>query len=120
MRPMGDIVSDLEDLVEEMVDDHDLQWGSIMAVVYDYLRVHRPDAQEEYVDGGNPYYYYGPEKEGLHLTRCNTIADLEIAAIREVMLRTRGNLTEAAKELGIGRAKLYAKVKKYNIGCLRD
>lgn len=61
MRPLGDIISDLENLTEEMVDDHDMQWGDILAIVHNYLRVHRPDAQEEYEEGTNPLYYYGPE-----------------------------------------------------------
>lgn len=63
MRKLGDVISDLENLTEEMVEDHDLQWGDILAVVHNYLRVHRPDTQEECVDGGNPYYYYGPQLE---------------------------------------------------------
>jgi hypothetical protein len=63
MRRLGDITQDLEDLVSEMVDDHDLQWGEILNIVHGYLVVHRPDAQEEYEEGDSPVFYYGPEDE---------------------------------------------------------
>ena len=39
--------------------------------------------------------------------------DLEYAAIRDAMLKTRGNKTEAAALLGISRNALYKKLKKY-------
>ena len=42
------------------------------------------------------------------------ISDLEIKAIKEA-IEFYGNLTVAAKALGIGRATLYRKVKVYNI-----
>jgi len=61
MRPLGDIMHDLEALATEMVDDHDLQWGDILNLIYGYLVVHRPDAQEEYEEGGHPVFFYGPE-----------------------------------------------------------
>lgn len=43
------------------------------------------------------------------------INDLEAQAIEKAIYAYRGNLTEAAKALGIGRATLYRKVKLYNI-----
>lgn len=60
MRPMGGILLDLEKLMEEMVYDHDLQWGDVISLVHGYLMVHMPTAQEEYVEGGHPVLYYGP------------------------------------------------------------
>lgn len=45
----------------------------------------------------------------------STINDLESMAIRNAIFEYKGNLTEAAKALGIGRATLYRKVKQYNI-----
>lgn len=45
----------------------------------------------------------------------STINDLEAQAIEKAIHSFRGNLTEAAKALGIGRATLYRKVKLYNI-----
>ena len=47
--------------------------------------------------------------------KVQTIDQLESNAIRQAIGNFRGNLTEAAKALGIGRATLYRKVKQYNI-----
>lgn len=44
-----------------------------------------------------------------------TINQLEATAIENAITAFKGNLTEAAKALGIGRATLYRKVKQYNI-----
>lgn len=44
-----------------------------------------------------------------------TINQLEAGAIENAIGAFKGNLTEAAKALGIGRATLYRKVKQYNI-----
>ncbi|OFZ30185.1 MAG: hypothetical protein A2622_10085 [Bdellovibrionales bacterium RIFCSPHIGHO2_01_FULL_40_29] len=41
--------------------------------------------------------------------------DLEAKAIESAITQFKGNLTEAAKALGIGRATLYRKVKQYHI-----
>lgn len=59
IRPLGDITLDLEDVVSEMVEDHDLQHGEVLALVKAYLEIHFPEAKEEYEDGNAPYYYYG-------------------------------------------------------------
>ncbi len=45
----------------------------------------------------------------------STINDLESMAIKNAIFEYKGNLTEAAKALGIGRATLYRKVKQYSI-----
>ncbi len=44
-----------------------------------------------------------------------TINQLESLAIENAIAAFKGNLTEAAKALGIGRATLYRKVKQYNL-----
>lgn len=44
-----------------------------------------------------------------------TINQLECIAIEAELERTNGNITEAAKNLGIGRATLYRKISQYNI-----
>lgn len=41
--------------------------------------------------------------------------DIEAKAIENAISQYKGNLTEAAKALGIGRATLYRKVKQYQI-----
>jgi hypothetical protein len=63
-RTLGTALLDLETILDEMVDHHDLQWGDILNLVYGHLMVHRPDAREEYVDGdgSHPIFYYGPKE----------------------------------------------------------
>jgi hypothetical protein len=63
MRKLGTILLDLEEILDEMIDDHDLQWGDVIGLVHQHLQVHRPDAQEEYLDSSNPILYYGPKEE---------------------------------------------------------
>ncbi len=58
--------------------------------------------------GGQPMQPIGVQK-------VETINDLECKAIKKAIFEFKGNLTEAAKALGIGRATLYRKVKQYNI-----
>lgn len=48
-------------------------------------------------------------------SRVSTMNELESKAIENAIAQFRGNLTEAAKALGIGRATLYRKVKQYQI-----
>ena len=48
-------------------------------------------------------------------SKVRTINELESMAIENAIHEYNGNLTEAAKALGIGRATLYRKVKQYNI-----
>ena len=47
--------------------------------------------------------------------RVHTFEEMESEAIKQAIMEFRGNLTEAAKALGIGRATLYRKVKQYSI-----
>ncbi len=47
--------------------------------------------------------------------KVQTINELESVAIEKAINEYNGNLTEAAKALGIGRATLYRKVKQYGI-----
>lgn len=59
IRPMGQITEDLEPLILEMIEQHELQWHEILAIIHGYLMVHCPQGQEQYTEGGNPKYYYG-------------------------------------------------------------
>jgi hypothetical protein len=63
IRPLGDVLLEVEPLLLEMVHEHDLQWGDILNLVRGYLEVHCPNAQEKYNAGGNPKFFYGPEEE---------------------------------------------------------
>lgn len=63
IRKMGDILLDLEVVIDEMIDSHDLQFGDVLNLVYGHLVIHRPDAKEIYVeDDSNPIFYYGPKE----------------------------------------------------------
>ncbi len=65
IRPMGKILLDLELLIDEMCLGHDLQKGDVLALVESHIDIHNPESIEEYLDGSNPVYYYGP-KEGIY------------------------------------------------------
>ena len=57
-----------------------------------------------------------PQTSGLQSgSKVSTIEEMESKAIEGAIFQFRGNLTEAAKALGIGRATLYRKVKQYQI-----
>lgn len=58
-RKLGDILLDLEDILDEMYLDHDMQVGDVMALVYANSVIHYPDSIEEYNDGTNPTFKYG-------------------------------------------------------------
>lgn len=63
-RQLGDILLDLEPLLEELVDDQGCQYGDILALVYQHLEVHLPHAKEKYVlDNSSPVFYYGHRDE---------------------------------------------------------
>jgi hypothetical protein len=61
-KPLGEHLLKLEEVLDQMIDEHELQWGDILGLVYTHLMVHRPDAREEYVEGGHPEFYYGEKK----------------------------------------------------------
>ncbi len=48
-------------------------------------------------------------------TNVQKMEEMEAHAIENAIAQYKGNLTEAAKALGIGRATLYRKVKQYHI-----
>ena len=62
IEPMGDIMHEVEAIVTKMVEQHDLQKGEMMALFSQYIDVHFPGSIEEYNNGSNPVYYYGPRK----------------------------------------------------------
>lgn len=62
IRPVGDIYLDLEALVDEAIESHDVQWGDLLNWLHGHLMIHRPDAREEYESGGHPKFYYGPKE----------------------------------------------------------
>jgi len=64
LRPLGEVLLDMETIMTEMVEGHDLQHGDVYGLVKSYLDVHHPQAREVYVeDGSNPEFYYGPQRK---------------------------------------------------------
>jgi hypothetical protein len=63
IRPLGDILLDLEPLLEEIIDTHSIQKGEIVSLVDVWVQIHRPDAVEKYVDGSPSPVLYKPGKK---------------------------------------------------------
>lgn len=61
-RTVGDILLDLEIILDELYVDQGLQIGDVLALVYTNSVVHYPGSIEEYEDGSNPVFYYGEDK----------------------------------------------------------
>ncbi|NCN95284.1 MAG: hypothetical protein GW917_01015 [Bdellovibrionales bacterium] len=66
-------------------------------------------------EGGKVLQFRQPQASVQDDGKVKTINELESIAIENAISEFGGNLTEAAKALGIGRATLYRKVKQYNI-----
>jgi hypothetical protein len=61
IRPVGDVLLDMEPLLIELAESHQLQFGDILNLVRGYLEVHLPNAREVYTeDDSSPVMYYGP------------------------------------------------------------
>lgn len=66
-----------------------------------------PESHIEVVYDGNEVSMEPKKKE--------TLADYEKEAIEKALIKHKGNLTEAAKTLDVGRAFLYRKIKQHDI-----
>ena len=54
LRPLGQVTSDLEPLLFEMVYDHELQVHEIIGIIYQWIQLHADDAIEEFDEEGAP------------------------------------------------------------------
>ncbi|MEK6554555.1 MAG: helix-turn-helix domain-containing protein [Bdellovibrionota bacterium] len=72
-------------------------------------------AGSEPVEGAKILQFPGGHASQTTDSKVHTINELEAVAIQNAIHNFDGNLTEAARALGIGRATLYRKVKQYNI-----
>lgn len=60
LRPLGEVTQDLEDVLMEMCEAHDMQLGEILSLVKNWVEVHYNGAIEEYeCDDSNPIFLYG-------------------------------------------------------------
>lgn len=64
---------------------------------------------------GNVLPFPGPASYSNDSQKIQKMDEIEAHAIENAIVQYKGNLTEAAKALGIGRATLYRKVKQYHI-----
>jgi len=62
MRPLGKITDDMEKLLYELVDDHEMQAHEVLHLIYGWIQCHYPDAIENYIEGGQPVLFYGPQE----------------------------------------------------------
>lgn len=62
IRPFGLVSINFKNLISEMKKNQKMTDKEIYELVYSYLEIHCPDSREEYVDGGNPLFYYGPKE----------------------------------------------------------
>jgi transcriptional regulator of acetoin/glycerol metabolism len=72
-------------------------------------------AGAETIEGAKILQFPGTNVSQSQDAKVHTINELEAVAIQNAIYNFGGNLTEAARALGIGRATLYRKVKQYNI-----
>lgn len=63
MRPLGQITDDLEPLLYEILEDHELQRYEVVALINDFIKVHYPDALENPTEGGKFIIEYKHVKE---------------------------------------------------------
>jgi DNA-binding NtrC family response regulator len=64
---------------------------------------------------GGKVYNFPSSAPGASSKSVQTMNQIESDAIINAIAQYKGNLTEAAKALGIGRATIYRKIKQYNI-----
>ena len=58
IRPMVEVLLQMECLLDEMVLDHGLQWGDVLALIHSHLQIHLPSGQEKFEDDSSPTYTY--------------------------------------------------------------
>ena len=63
LRPLGDILLDIEPFILEMAD-HNIQHSDYYGLLFGYLEMHLPALKEEFTDGTRPVFYYG-HQDGL-------------------------------------------------------
>jgi transcriptional regulator of acetoin/glycerol metabolism len=61
-----------------------------------------------------------PPPDTPEMEEVNSLKDLEYRALIKALDRAGGNISKAAKILGIGRDTIYRRLKKYNIGLKRQ
>ena len=65
----GNTMHRVEAMAEEFYEAHDMQLGEVLGAWYQYTIEHYPGAIEEYLDGSNPKFFYGPLESFVKLHR---------------------------------------------------
>ena len=58
IRPIGEIMFDVEDILDEMCVSHQMQWHEVLGLIYASLQLHYKESQEEFLDGSKPVFKY--------------------------------------------------------------
>lgn len=53
-RAVGEIMSDMEDLLFELHIDHDMQHGEVLYGINGWQKIHVPSQMEPFIDGTKP------------------------------------------------------------------
>ncbi len=56
---VGEILLQIEVLVNKLFDQHGFQWGDWLWNQFGWLKIHRPFDREKYKGGGHPAFGYG-------------------------------------------------------------
>ena len=56
---VGEILCQIEVLVNKLFDQHEFQWGDWLWNQFGWLKIHRPGDREHYKRGGHPTFHYG-------------------------------------------------------------
>lgn len=62
IRKVNDIIIDLEKLLFELHEEHELQHGDVLALIHVWQTIHVPESIETYEDGTSPEFYYGEKR----------------------------------------------------------
>lgn len=62
LRKVGDIMLDMEKLLFELHEGHDMQHGEVLYLINGWQKIHTPLQVEEYEDGSHPVLY-GPKQK---------------------------------------------------------
>lgn len=61
IRPVGDVLLDMEKLLFELHIDHDLQHGEVLYLINGWQKIHVPSQIETYLKDGTHPVLYGPK-----------------------------------------------------------
>lgn len=63
VRDMVDILLDMEKLLFELHEGHELQHGEVLALIHVWQTIHVYESIETYEDGSHPEFYYGVRRK---------------------------------------------------------